>query len=62
MTPSEARTVKIGTPVKWESSGERGKVVEKGEVGIRVIWDDGTNAVYLYTQTAEGLLHVQAVR
>lgn len=59
MTPQEARKIKVGQSVIWESSGERGKVTEKGEAGIRVLWDDGTNTVYLFTQTAHGLLHVK---
>lgn len=59
MTPQEAKRIKVGTRVKWESSGERGTVMEKGEPGIRVKWDDGTETVYLYLQTAHGLLHVQ---
>ena len=63
MTPSEARKAPVGTPVIWESSGERGKIVDKGEAGIQVRWDDGKCAVYLYLETAHGLLHVQkAVR
>jgi hypothetical protein len=59
MTPQQAKRIRIGTKVTWESSGEKGEVTEKGQAGIRVMWDDGTNAVYLYTQTEHGLLHVQ---
>ncbi len=62
MTPKEAEKLRVGAAVKWESSDERGKVVEKGEAGIRVKWDDGTLATYLYQATGCGLLHVQAVR
>lgn len=62
MTPTEARKAKIGSVVKWESSGEQGKIVERGEAGIRVKWDDGTDAVYLYAAVSCGLLHLQAVR
>jgi hypothetical protein len=58
MTAMEAKKLRVGSAVKWESSGERGKVTEKGEAGIRVKWDDGTEAIYLYLETAHGLLHV----
>ncbi len=62
MTKAAAKRLKIGTRVVWESSGEAGAVTEKGEAGIRVRWDDGTDAVYLYLETARGLLHVQEAR
>lgn len=62
MTPKEAQRMKVGQQVKWESSGELGVVSEKGEAGIRVKWDDGTIATYLFAVTHAGLLHVQAVR
>lgn len=48
MTPTEARKLKVGAAVKWEPTGESGKVTEKGEAGLRVTWADGTDAVYLY--------------
>lgn len=62
MTPVEARKITVGSLVVWEPSNERGKVVEKGPAGIRVHWEDDTDAVYLYTQTAHGLLHLKAVK
>lgn len=62
MTPAEAKRVKVGTSVVWESSGERGKVVEKGEAGIRVQWDDGTLATYMLAAISHGLLHVQVAQ
>lgn len=54
MTPQEARKVKVGTAVTWMPTGEAGKVTEKGEAGIRVIWADGTDAVYLWNAGAFG--------
>ena len=59
MTPAEAKKIKIGTMVIWESTREQGIVTEKGQAGIRVKWNDGTDAIYLYHQTGHGLLHVQ---
>ncbi len=47
--------INVGAAVVWKPTGECGKVTDKGRAGIRVLWDDGTDAVYLYTQTA----HVQ---
>lgn len=60
MTPAEAKKLRVGERVKWESSDEFGRVVEKdGGPGIRVRWDDGTDAIYLFEETSRGLLHVQ---
>lgn len=61
MTPQEAKRLRVGTPVKWESSGELGTVTETGEAGIRVTWKDGTVATYLFAAIGHGLLHVQRV-
>lgn len=60
MTPAEAKRLKVGAAVLWESSGERGTVTEKGQAGLRVKWDDGTDAIYLYAATGHGLLHLKA--
>lgn len=58
MNEAEARKLRVGAVVAWESSGERGKVHEVASEGVRVVWDDGTNAVYLFTQRSHGLLHL----
>jgi hypothetical protein len=59
MTPKEALNTKIGARVVWESSNERGTVVDKSAAGILVRWDDGTEIVYEYAETRHGLRHVQ---
>lgn len=61
MTAQDAKRTKIGARVKWESSGEYGTITEKGAAGIRVAWNDGTEAIYLYAVTSSGLLHLVAV-
>lgn len=59
MTPEEARRVRIGASVRWESSGERGCVAGRDADGITVLWYDGERIRYPYAVTHSGLLHVQ---
>jgi hypothetical protein len=47
VTAQEAKRLKVGTQVQWQPTGELGQVTEQIAAGIRVLWADGTEGIYL---------------
>lgn len=53
MTEREAKEAKVGSRVKWRSNDhEYGRIDQKHDAGVQVIWSDGTVAMYLYVLPA----------